>query len=95
LGLGGWCTTTRLRIKQVDHVRQAVAVLGKQKAYVLVLIVLFPNRRGTAQSTNLSVAYGCSHLTNNPYYLLLKSQKNEVNLFPSSTNQISPSVTTP
>jgi len=32
LGLGCWSATTRLRIKQVDHVRQAVTVLGKQSA---------------------------------------------------------------
>ncbi|MNP64965.1 hypothetical protein D3C76_1605190 [compost metagenome] len=31
-GLGSWCTTASLRIKQVDHVRQAVAVLCKQSA---------------------------------------------------------------
>ena len=32
LELGCWCATTRLRIKQVDHVRQVVTVLGKQRA---------------------------------------------------------------
>lgn len=31
-GFGCWSATTGLRIKQVDHVRQAVAVLGKQSA---------------------------------------------------------------
>ena len=31
-GFGCWSATTRLRIKQVDHVRQAVTVLGKQSA---------------------------------------------------------------
>ena len=31
-GLDDRSTTTRLRIKQVDHVRQAVAVLSKQSA---------------------------------------------------------------
>ncbi|MNG27237.1 hypothetical protein D3C84_1123320 [compost metagenome] len=30
LGLGNWCTSIRLRIKQVDHVFQAVAVFTQQ-----------------------------------------------------------------
>ena len=32
IGFGGWNTTTRLRIKQADHVLQAVTVLSKQNA---------------------------------------------------------------
>jgi hypothetical protein len=32
LGLSNWCATTGLRIKQVDHVRQAVTVFSEQSA---------------------------------------------------------------
>lgn len=49
-GFGCWCATTRLRIKKVDHVRQAVAVLGKQSAQLGFKFDFFLEANTTFQS---------------------------------------------